>query len=234
MPLAPGRRRIARAAALGPKFPAGKDDFIREDHPDLLGEYIDRLEANADSPEQFEVIGHIRRQQDRVRQELDSGLYERLPKAVTHGDVHPGNMAFTDSDVSAVFDFDYMSIQARARDLCDALMFFAGNRDTPLDCDDIYSLAQPCTLDMRRSAILLEGYQSAAKDGPLGPLVDLDWQGLPPIMRSQWCQIRLRGSRKIPPKKAVDFATDKFLDMIDWIDNQSSDFFNELRQKVSL
>ena len=63
----------------------------------------------------------------------------------------------------------------------------------------------------------LAGYQSAtaelsqADKAQIGRLEDLDWQALPLIMRSQWCQIRLRGSRKIPPQEAVEFATDGFL-----------------------
>ncbi len=158
-----GREKVGRFlarfhAALGPKFPTGKEGFVREDHPDLLVEYVDRLQTHARNSKQLQGIAHIQRQLDRVRAELDSGLYQRLPKAVIHGDIHQGNVAFTDSDVSAVYDFDYMSVQARARDLCDALMFFAGDRQNVLDVDDIRSLVQPFKLNIRRAAVLLSGY----------------------------------------------------------------------------
>ena len=62
-------------------------------------------------------------QLDAVRSALDEGLYPKLPKAVIHGDIHPGNVKFKGSRVAAVYDFDYLSLQARIRDIVDAIIF---------------------------------------------------------------------------------------------------------------
>ncbi len=51
-------------------------------------------------------------------------------------------------------------------------------------------------------------------------------------MRSQWCQIRLRGSRKVPPQEAAAFAGDDFLGVIEWLDDSATNFFDELRRII--
>ena len=45
--------------------------------------------------------------------------------------------------VAAVYDFDYLNRQARARDLCDLFMFFAAARPAPLDGGDITAFPLP-------------------------------------------------------------------------------------------
>ncbi len=199
--------------------PEGKEGFVREDHPDMLLPIIEGLRPLAKDAAQREGLAYVESQLDRVRNELDAGLYERLPAAVIHGDIHHGNLRFEGADVSAVYDFDYMSRQARARDLCDAVMFFGSTRGEPLDFDDIRSLTQPFFPDRKRTAALLEGYQETT------PLGELDLLGLRLLIRSQWVQIRLRGSRKIPAAERVAFVTDRFETVIDWLDRESEPFF---------
>ena len=218
-------RTLARFhTALADDPPAGKENFVREDHPDLVQPYVAELAALCRSDQQRRDVGKIESQLERIRDELDSGLYDQLPHTIIHGDIHPGNVAFRNSQVSALFDFDYMSRQARARDLCDALMFFAASRELPLNPGDIQLLTQPYCLQMAPSRLLIDGYQQVSR------LTDLDWQGLTLLLRSQWCQIRLRGSRKVPENSQLEFVLSGFMEMIDRLDQWEDSFLQELRR----
>jgi len=208
--------------ALSDHIPAGKEGILREDHPDLLEPYVTQLRALCSNLDQKNEVQRIAEQLDMVRRALDGDLYPRLPKVIIHGDIHPGNIQFKGSNVSAVYDFDYLSLQARCRDVVDALIFFAAHRDQPLDPDNIYLLTQPFALDFERSSVLLGGYQRVSR------LLNVEWQALPWIIRSQWLQIRLRGSRKVTKEKKLPFVLDRFFEMVDWLDEESEEFFKRL------
>ena len=213
-------------AALSDDIPSGKEGFRREDDPDLLLPYVDRLESLCTSERRRRGLERIREQLILIRRELDGRLWPELPKAVIHGDIHPGNVCFSNSRVSAVYDFDYLSTQARVRDLCDALMFFAATRDQHLDPDDIYSLTAPYRVNADWAAILLEGYSNTS------PLVDCEWEAIPWILRSLWCQNRLRGSRKVEEREKLAFVLDGFFEQIDWLDRSATEFVAILRTRV--
>jgi len=213
--------------ALAVDIPQGKEGFIREDHPDLLKEYLLQLQPLCQTDDEVEQVAAVGAQLDIIRGGLDDSLYAQLPRAVIHGDIHPGNIRFQGSKVSAIYDFDYMSEQARARDICDALMFFPASRDGPLNTNDIWSLTQPFQLIRSQCRVLIRAY-----DG-ISPLNDLDWLGLPLLMRSQWCQIRLRGSRKVPSAQKVTFVLRRFTEMIDWFDQHADSFFTQVRHDVA-
>ncbi len=132
--------------ALSENIPAGKEGVLREDHPDLLVVYVEQLRELARTPQELAQVNRLAGQLELVRASLERELYPRLPQAVIHGDIHPGNVKFRGAEVAAVYDFDYLSQQARCRDLVDALMFFAAGRRRRLDPDDIRSLTQPFVL----------------------------------------------------------------------------------------
>jgi Ser/Thr protein kinase RdoA (MazF antagonist) len=231
-PFVPGDRAAVRNvgrflaqfhAAIVDPIPPGKENFLREDHPDLLLPYVQQLEELSRSHEETEQIRSISGQIEYVRAHLDRQLWLRLPMAVTHGDIHPGNVRFRDSRVAAVYDFDYLSVQARIKDICDGLIFFAARRDSPLDPDDIVSLTQAFVLDEELARILLDGYQEVAK------LVDVEWEAMPLEIRSQWLQFRLRGSRKVPREEKVSYVLHRFSEVIDWLDRDAAGLFERLR-----
>jgi Ser/Thr protein kinase RdoA (MazF antagonist) len=208
---------------LGDDFPAGKEGVLREDHPDLLAVYVDQLRGLCHTPGEAAQVERLAQQLALVRRSLDQEVYPRLPQAVIHGDIHPGNVRFKGASVAAVYDFDYLSAQARCRDVVDALMFFAANRRQPLNPDDIRSLTQPFVLNLEWCSWLLDGYQQVCR------LTDLEWIALPWLVRSQWLQIRLRGSRKVPPEEKLSFVLDGFFDLIVWLEHEAADFFGRLR-----
>jgi Ser/Thr protein kinase RdoA (MazF antagonist) len=210
-------------SALEKDIPPGKEGVLREDHPDLLVVYVKQLQQRCRTPDDIVQTDRLAQQLELVRQSLDQNLYPKLPQAVIHGDIHPGNVKFKGAEVAAVYDFDYLSPQARCRDLVDALMFFAASRRHRLNPDDIRSLTQPFVLNSEWSSLLLREYQQVSR------LSDLEWSALPWLIRSQWLQIRLRGSRKVRPEERMAFVMDKFFEMTDWLDHEAADFLGALR-----
>ncbi len=182
--------RMHRLLADNP--PRTKDTGLREDHPDLMRPYLAKLRQLAHDDRQDRELTELSRQVDKVAAKLDAGLYAALPRSVIHGDVHRGNIRFRQSRVAAMYDFDYLDVQARARDLSDGLISFASRRGEPFDPDVLHSLVQPFVPDGARCQLLLRGYQSVA------PLTELEWQALPWLIRSRWLQMRLRGAGSWP------------------------------------
>ncbi len=206
-------------------FPPGKEAFLREDHPDLLTPYVEEIRSRCRTPADRALVARIGDEIASVRTEYDGKLRPQLPMAVIHGDIHTGNLMFRGSEVAAVYDFDYLSVEARMRDVCDALMFFAALRDRPADPDDITSLVQPFRLDFQRSRILLDGYQEVSYLRPE------EWQAAAWILRSQWCQIRLRGSRKVSEERKAPFVLNRFFEVIDWLEEEAESFFDRLARE---
>jgi Ser/Thr protein kinase RdoA (MazF antagonist) len=208
------------------KIPEGKGGWLREDHPDLLRQYATQLISLCKFDTEKEHIRNIDTQLDHVRAAINP-IYSDLPKAVIHGDVHPGNLYFEDSKVSAVYDFDYLSIQARVRDISDAIIFFASNRDSAIIADDIHSLTASFKLNLERSLILLHGYHN------INPLKEAEIQVLPEFMKSRWCQIRLRGSRKVEKSKKIDFVLNDFFEMIEHLNSAGPKFTKNILQSLN-
>jgi homoserine kinase type II len=212
--------------ALHQDIPPGKEGLLREDHPDLLDVYVKQLRDLCRTPDDIPQIDRLAQQLELVRRFLDQDLYPKLPQAVIHGDIHPGNVKFKGAAVAAVYDFDYLSQQARCRDLVDALMFFAASRRQRVDPNDIRSLTQPFIFNSEWSSLLLNGYQRVSR------LSELEWSALPWLIRSQWLQIRLRGSRKVRSEEKLAFVLDRFFEVTDWLDHEAPDFFGELRTEL--
>jgi Ser/Thr protein kinase RdoA (MazF antagonist) len=206
--------------------PRMKNNGSREDHPDLMRPYLARLRSLVHDDRQERELTDLGRQLDHVATKLDAGLYASLPRSVIHGDVHRGNLRFRQARVAAIYDFDYLNVQARARDLSDGLISFASRRGEPFDPDVIHSLVQPFVPDGPRCQLLLRGYQSVA------PLTEREWQALPWLIRSRWIQMRLRGARKLAEDQRIPFVLHRFFEVIDWLDREAAGFFLALKQDL--
>lgn len=210
---------------LASDFPAGKEERLREDHPDLLKPYLASLEELAPDADERRQLASIDAQLALVRRQLDEQLYANLPRAIIHGDFHPGNVRFQGTSVAALYDFDYLGVQARVRDVSDALMFFASRRRQTLDPDEIRSLTQPFVPEAASCRALLAGYQAVSR------LTEAEWEAMPWLIRSRWLQMRLRGSRKVPTADKAPFVLDRFFEVVDWLDGQGVRFFPQLRRE---
>ena len=103
-------------AVLTGDIPPGKEGFLREDHPDLLMPFVDAIQSRCRTPSERALVARIGDEIESVRSEYDGKLRGRIPLAVIHGDIHTGNIMFRGSRVAAVYDFDYLSVEARLRD----------------------------------------------------------------------------------------------------------------------
>lgn len=207
-------------------LPLGKNGRPREDHPDLMRPYLAGLRPLATSEQEKRQLTEIDRLLDEIATRLDAGFYAALPHSVIHGDVHPGNIRFRQSEVAAFYDFDYLGVQARIRDLSDAMISFASRRSGVFDPNVMQSLVQPFVPDGALCRLLLDGYQDKS------PLTENEWQALPLLMRSRWIQMRLRGARKVAEDQRIRFVLHRFFEVIGWLDREGNRFFDTLRQRL--
>jgi len=210
---------------LGSDFVNTSEIKLREDHPDALQSLMDTLLARASDEATHEQLSLINNLLQQGRDELENTLYLSLPRAAIHGDFHPGNVRFRAADIAALYDFDYLAVQARSRDIIDALMFFASDRLTLFEPDNIRSLTQPFTPNFTASQVVLAGYQS------ISPLTSDEWIALPLLLRSRWIQMRLRGSRKVPAAEKLGFVLTDFFAIPNWIQKEGLNFFDQLRNE---
>ena len=212
-------------AILGTDFSSSSEIDLREDHPDALQAMMNTLLARACDAHSSDQLNAINGLIQQGRYELEATLYPSLPRAVIHGDFHPGNVRFHGIEIAALYDFDYLAIQARSRDIIDAVIFFASDRPTVFEPDDIRSLTQPFTPNLTASRAVLAGYQS------MSLLTSDEWQALPLLLRSRWIQMRLRGSRKVSVTEQFDFVLTDFSAVTDWLTGDGRDFFTQLRHE---
>jgi Ser/Thr protein kinase RdoA (MazF antagonist) len=184
--------------------PPGKE-WTREDDPQSLREPLASLirEAQGDERHALERAQGIF---DDVEAALPRQRYAALPQCVIHGDLHPGNALFCGDNVAGLFDWDWASRQARARDVCDGLVFFAAGRAEPIDGADIRSLTQAWHLRPRRAAIFLAAYSE------LRPLSAEELDACRHLIHSRWLQSRIRGARKVAPEERARFVADGLLE----------------------
>ncbi len=139
---------------------------------------------------QRDVLGDLTLQlswYDRRAAELHARLtdadYDKLPHVVIHGDVHRDNMLFLGDDVSALLDFDQVTIDARIVDVADALVDFAQGQP-PQNWSPWGVYAGP--LDTERARLLLDSYDT------ISPLTKGECSALPMLMEVLWLQGNLR------------------------------------------
>ena len=216
-------KQLATFHRLGEGFHhPGKERFVREDHPSVLLPLVEELSELADDDRSREDFS-------RVRKELDElcGLWTGPPdRTVLHGDFHPGNVLYDAGRISAVLDYDYAAPGPTARDLGDALMFFAARRKSPFNPDDIRSLTQGWQIDDERAKSLLKGYASVR------PLPE-NLETLRDLMRSRWLQVKLRGARKVPREQKIGFVLSDLWPTADWLKRDFIPWFRHITAQTT-
>jgi homoserine kinase type II len=118
-----------------------------------------------------------------LRARLSDAAYAALPQLLIHGDIHRDNLLFRGDAVTALLDFDQVSLDARLVDLADALVAFAqGQPPEGWSPWGVYD----GPLDACRAGLLLEGYDRA------GALSPVERAALPLIIEVLWLQGNLR------------------------------------------
>lgn len=137
-----------------------------------------------------------------LAERLPDRAYRSLPQTVVQGDYHPGNLKFRDGCVVGVFDWDWASRQPRMVDVADGLLFFCGERLSPLVGGDIWSLTEAFEIDPRRVEHFLAGYRQRIE------LTPAERAALPDLMRCRWLYCRAdAANRKVESGRRVEFIT---------------------------
>lgn len=84
---------------------------------------------------------------------LKKSSYNTLPRIVIHGDFHLGNMKFINNEVTALFDFDWARIEARAYDVAMALLY---------NCSKWEEQKSP--IDLHKLTLFLDAYEEELKN----------------------------------------------------------------------
>ncbi len=167
---------------------------LREDDPNRLLEDLTNLFRRDELVSIDSIANRLVSLRDRVRKTYDS-----LPKAVVHGDLHPGNILFNDGRLVALLDFDWANRRERIRDISDCLIFFCSERVERINPDDIWSLTQGFKIDQHRALILISAYRE------LNEILGAELLELPTVLSLRWLQMRIRGGRKVDEKRRSMF-----------------------------
>ena len=147
---------------------------------------------------------------------LGADLVHSLPQAIIHGDYTPANVLFRGDAVGGIFDFDWVSRQARLIDVGEALQFFAFRRREGIDPNDIWSLVQTWEPDSDGADAFLDAY------GSVWPLTPAEERALPLFMRETWLGIRIRAMRKVPAEQRLRILTDGAQPPLRWLEELGS------------
>ncbi len=204
--------------ASGDFIPPCRKDIPRYDDPCLSMLMLDSLDNTPDctgiGKNAKQDIEYLKSQLNKIMSELPDPVYYSLPKAVVHGDFHPANLCFRDHAVAAIFDFDWVSVQPRLRDIADGILYFAAKRKAPIDGKDIYSLTQVCSMSLERSCAFVNAYKEASFDS----LCDAELRALPSFLRARWIHSRLQATQKVPMCEKVKVLTNEVRGPLEWLD----------------
>ncbi|MFH0962411.1 MAG: phosphotransferase, partial [Planctomycetota bacterium] len=133
-----------------------------------------------------------------LRRELRERVYGKLPEAIIHGDLHPGNVKFAGDRVAGFFDFDWANRWERVRDIGDGALFFTSRREE-FNGEDIWSLTADFTVDEKAAEAFLTAYDSVSR------IEKEERKALGSVLAARWLQSRVRGMRKVGKERRMEF-----------------------------
>ena len=139
-----------------------------------------------------------------------------LPKAVVHGDWHPGNLLMGTDRVAAVIDLESACLEPRVSDLANGLLQFSLNRTAGSPVD-----SWPVASDLTLLGSLLAGYQLVARV----PLEQVELDCIPSLMIEALAvestiALRRKGRlRSMTPDMVMPWIVAR----LDWIDQHRDD-----------
>lgn len=96
--------------------------------PDVLSSISQMLASHEDSSALEGIdntIEYIREQYETSAQKVQELEWDALGPQLVHGDWHPGNMLYADSEIIAVIDFDSLRFQPRITDIANGALQFS-------------------------------------------------------------------------------------------------------------
>lgn len=130
-------------------------------------------------------------------------IYHKLPKTYIHGDYHPANIKMHEGEISGIFDFDWVSLQPRLRDVSDGMIYFASLREKNIESNNIYSLAAGYVLNPKRCKIFVEAYVNNLR----GKISPDEWKYVVCFMEARLIHSRVQALAKIPVEHHKEMLT---------------------------
>lgn len=198
--------------------PANAKRLPRYDNPDHIVQAVRHTlkehALQADS-EEIELLDYVYKVAKEILLVMPDRRYSRLYKLVIHGDYHPANVKYSGDRVCGLFDFDWISMQPRMRDVVDGIIYFSGVRSGGIDGSDIFSLTQPCRFDLTRIRLFADAYRAACHR----PLDADEIAAAPYMMKARLLYSRVQALAKIPAGRSVEMLTKGISEPLTWLDD---------------
>jgi Ser/Thr protein kinase RdoA (MazF antagonist) len=208
--------------AVGDFVPTAKKTLPRYDNPGNIVHAVQSILNNPNytvTAEQKRILGVILRAAERIQSELPDPAYHQLHKCWIHGDFHPGNVKFNQDRICGIFDFDWISVQPRMRDIADGIAYFAATRETMIDSSDIFSLTQTCSFDPDRIRLFMKGYRETCGR----PLDGKEIAAIPLLIQARLMHSRVEALAKIPATRTVEMLTKGIEAPLTWLDEHGDE-----------
>jgi len=170
-----------------------------EQRPEYLRAELKRWTDGVDPAGRGPLLDRLDGKLQTLAGRLDDRTCAELPQAIVHGDLHPGNALFAGERLAGLFDWDWANRQMRITDICDAVFFFARRPPNPFSGDEVWAMTCAFELDQQLAATVLEAYES------VDPLSPAEKRLLSGFLIARWLQERIRGMRKVPPERRMEF-----------------------------
>ena len=118
-----------------------------------------------------------------------------------------------DGVICGLFDFDWVSLQPRLRDVADGIIYFASRRNQNITGNNIFSLASGYTLDIERSKKFINAYCRNVYI----PLLKEEIKYIPYFIKARLMHSRVQALSKIPRHQAVKMLTEGMKPILLWI-----------------
>ncbi|MDD3726392.1 MAG: phosphotransferase [Candidatus Ratteibacteria bacterium] len=197
--------------------PNGKKEWKRELHPSLIKDeligYIKKLPSF--SPDRNPVVKKVLKETDILIQNFHT---ETLTHSITHGDYTTANVKFKEKKVAGIFDFDWTSFQNTLYDISRGIIYFCFKRKHPVDGGNIWSLVQPCEIDISAVKVFIDAYKKEFL------FTEKDAVNLFYALKETIIGVRVRAIRKVPDIEKQKMLDVSLLNMLDSIDRHRKDF----------
>lgn len=218
-------RQMAQAGAFLGKLhgaasgfaPAKTKKSSRYDAPDRIVHAVRQTlkdhALQADS-EEIELLDYIYKVAKELQLMMPDSRYRRLYKLVIHGNYRPAGVKYCGDRVCGLFDFDRIGMQPRIRDVVDGIVYFSTIRPDGADGADIFSLTQPCRLDLERIGIFIASYQAACHR----PLDADEIAAAPYMIKAGLLDNRVAALARMPADRHVETLTKGIFEPLTWLD----------------
>ncbi|HOJ10784.1 MAG TPA: phosphotransferase [Clostridiales bacterium] len=199
----------------------------RYDDPSIIIHEVSRIiekSINTITVEERKTLEYILEQAKLVNMHINDEVYYSLPKLLIHGDYHPANVKYMNGKISGLFDFDWVSLQPRIRDITDGIIYFSSKRNENLTGNNIFSLATGYIFDLEGMRLFIKGYSQNVSL----PVLEEEIKNIPYFIRARLMHSRVQALKKIPEALSIKMLTEGMKHLLSWIDENQNRLIENL------